>query len=235
MTSNNIDVLPLTEIFTDLIATRDFSRFDINDTDTEEEKVEKRAGLLGVEQIMDMYTEKLIPAVAGPTLFHPKIRHFEEMTTSKMPPIAGLSQLRIPATTEAMAIMAYANNRTKWQSMIDWKRDHPGTKLPKYSTKNPTVNREFKELYSNCGGKQHPWGGWSTEGRKIFNKLQKKIYESREKNLDRHIKADRECVARLHEKYKDMHSETEPPNKKQKHEIEIGLDDDEELDFIVEL
>jgi hypothetical protein len=167
---------------------------------------------------MDLYTEKLVPAIAGPTLFHPKIRHFEPMTTAKMPPISGLEQLRIPASTEAMAILTYANNRNKWQSMISWKKNHPGMKLPRYNSKKPTINADFKEEYSSSSGKQNNWGGWSMEGRKVFNRLQKKIHDSRIKNFERHVEVDKECVARLYEKYKDMHSDMDPPSKKQKTE-----------------
>ena len=219
----------------DCIATRDFSRFDIVDTDSEEEKVLKREGRLEIEQVMDMYTEKLIPAVAGPNLFHPRIRHFEDMTTSKMPPITGLEQLRITASTEAMAIVAYANNRTKWQAMIAWKRDHPGVKVPRYNSRKPTIHVEFKELYSSSFEGSNPWGGWNTEGRKLYTALQKKITNSRIDNLDRHVKHDKECVARLYEKYKDMHSNMDPPSKKNKPNPDFNLEDDEELDFIAEV
>ena len=230
---NKIEILPATELFFDCIATRDFSRFDVHDSD--EQKLEKAHGRREIEQIMDMYTDKLIPAIAGPTLFHPKVRHFEPMTTACLPQVNGLgTQLRIPASTEAMAIMTYANNRTKWQSMVTWKKTHPNMKLPKYSAKNPTVHVDFKEEYSSSNGKQNNWGGWSSEGRQLFLALQKKIHESRKENHDRHIKIDEECVARLYEKYKEMHRDMgNPANKRQKFDQDIA-DRDVDWSFIIE-
>jgi len=178
---------------------------------------------------MDMYTDKLITAIAGPTMFHPKVRHFEPMTTASLPPVKGLgTQLRIPASTEAMAIMTYANNRTKWQSMVAFKKNYPGSKLPRYNSKNPTVHVEFKEEYSSSSGKQNNWGGWSSQGRKLFTALQKKINTSRRVNRDRHVKIDEECVARLHEKYKEMHTGMGTrANKRQKVGQEVPSDDED--------
>jgi len=226
---NKIEILPATELFFDCIATRDFSRFDVLEDDSDEQKQEKARGRQEIEQIMDMYTDKLITAIAGPTMFHPKVRHFEPMTTASLPPVKGLgTQLRIPASTEAMAIMTYANNRTKWQSMVTWKKTHPNMKLPRYNSKNPTVHADFKEEYSSSNGKQNNWGGWSSEGRQLFLALQKKIHESRKDNNDRHIKIDGECMARLYEKYKEMHHDMGPPaNKRQKVDQEVASDDED--------
>jgi hypothetical protein len=232
---NKIEILPPTELFFECIATRDFSRFDVLEDDSDEQKQEKARGRQEIEQIMDMYTDKLITAIAGPTMFHPKVRHFEPMTTASLPPVKGLgTQLRIPASTEAMAIMTYANNRTKWQSMVTWKKTHPNMKLPRYNSKNPTVHAEFKEEYSSSNGKQNNWGGWSSEGRQLFLALQKKIHESRKDNRDRHIKIDEECVARLFEKYKEMHGDMGTrANKKQKVDQDIA-DRDVDWSFIIE-
>jgi len=146
-----------------------------------------------------------------------------------LPPVNGLgTQLRIPASTEAMAIITYANNRTKWQSMVAWKKEHPHMKLPRYNSKNPTVHVDFKEEYSSSNGKQNNWGGWSSQGRQLFLALQKKIHESRKENHDRHIKIDEECVARLYEKYKEMHRDMGPSaNKKQKVDQEVPSDDED--------
>jgi hypothetical protein len=226
---NKIEILPATELFFDCIATRDFSRFDVLEDDSDEQKQEKARGRQEIEQIMDMYTDKLITAIAGPTMFHPKVRHFEPMTTASLPPVKGLgTQLRIPASTEAMAIMTYANNRTKWQSMVTWKKTHPNMKLPRYNSKNPTVHVDFKEEYSSSNGKQNNWGGWSSQGRQLFLALQKKIHESRKENHDRHVKMDEECVARLYEKYKEMHRDMgNPANKRQKVDQEVASDDED--------
>jgi len=236
MEQRNIDVLPDTELFRDVIAIRDFSRFDIEDGDTEEQKQVKRAGLAGAEEFMDLYTESLVPCVAGAKLFHPNIRHFEPMTTSKMPlSVTGMEQLRVPASTEAMAILTYDNNKSKWEAMRKWNKEHPNSKIPRWSSKNPDVNKEFKELYSNCEGKTDPWGGWSYTGRTLFNNLQVKILESRRQNFDRHVKYDNECVARLYDKFKEMHREAQPSAKKPRTEPAVDIETDKNLEYIVEI
>jgi len=236
MDAHNIEVLPDTEVFTECIAIRDFSRFDIKDGDTEEQKKEKRIGLAGAEQLMDLYTESLVPCIAGSKLFHPNIRHFEPMTTSKMPlAVTGMDQLRVPASTEAMAILTYDNNKSKWEAMRRWNKQHPSIKMPRWSSKNPDVNQEFKELYSNCEGKTDSWGGWSYTGRSLFNTLQAKILESRRQNFDRHVKYDNECVARLYNKFKDMHKEAQPTAKKQRTEPDVDIETDKNLEYIVEI
>lgn len=234
MLTNNVDALPDPKILMEKIAIRDFSEFDIKDSDSEVEIARKRKEREEMMKIMELYTEKLIPAVAGSKLFHPNIRHYEPMTTAVLSTVAGVDQLRIPASTEAMAIMAYANNKVKWESMHAWKKRYPGgVKVPRYNAKKPTINAEFKEEYSNSAVGQSAWGGWSREGRMLFNKLQKTITDSRKENLARHVKIDQECVKRLFEMYKEMHKDDNESSKKQKIN-EDELVDDEEMDFIEE-
>lgn len=235
MTETGTDQLPDPNVFTDVIMIRDFSCYEPTETDGEEEKNQKRTGLKGAEQLFDMYTERMVVCVAGPKLYHPKIRHFEPMTTTMLPSVAGLKQLRIPASTEAMTVLVYMNNYKKWNAMHKWKKDHQGIRMPSYTTRNPDSNVEFKEMYSSGQVDTPEWGGWNDEGRMMFVKLQAQITKSRTDNFDRHVKHDQECVRRLYEKFKEMHKDSEQPAKKQKPPTPTDRENDEQFQFIMEV
>lgn len=237
MHEERVNELPNPRIFTDVIMLRDFSSFEIKDTDTEEEKTKKLEGREEAMACLELYTEVMVPAVAGKKLFHAAIRHFEPMTTAKLPPVAGLEQLRITASTEAMTVLAYLNNYTKWNSIYRYKKKHRGSSnLPRYSSKFPDENLEFKEEFSAGPVETNPeWGGWNDAGRKLYVKLQAKIQKSRADNKDRHVRLDRECVARLYEKYKDMHHESDRPAKKSKSNAPTNREDDADFQFLMEV
>jgi hypothetical protein len=220
-------------IFVKVIMVRDFSGFVIHDKDTEEEKAEKTKALRGAKAYMDLYTEKMVVGIAGPKIFHNRIRHFEPMTTAKL---VG-EQLRIPASTEAMTVLAYMNNYKKWEAMHRWKKEHPGYKCPSWSSKNPDLHVEFKEKYSSdvVPKETQEWGGWNEEGKKMFVTLQKQITESRAKNYDRHVKYDQECVDRLYEKYKESYRYDNPRPKKARSQPQVNHEDDPDLEWIVEI
>ena len=235
MQQHNIKELPDPQLLVDVIAVRDFSQYDEVEGDTDDVKEEKKEGRDHAEQVMDMFNECLVTGIANPKLWSPEIRHFEPMTTSKMPAAAGEDQLRIPASTEAMAILTYENNKSKWQAMAKWRQDFPRAAFPTYSSKNPDSLVEFKEEYSSCQGQTDKWGGWNAQGRKRYVELQKMIHQSRIDNRDRHIKHDNECVARLFTKYKAMHKNSMPDPKKAKTTHQVDRSDDADFDFMVEL
>lgn len=236
MEDNDIDTLPDPALLRECIVTRDFSRFDVKKEDTEADIEKKRIGMALLEDLMDLYTEKLIPAHAGAKFFHPSIRHFESMTTSQLPNTTG-EALRIPASTEAMTVLTYMNNHKKWNAMRKWHKENPGKgvhKCPRFSKKKPNENVEFQSEFSDCFVGNAKWGGWSDDGKKLFVTLQKEIIESRQNNFDRHVEIDNECVARLYEKYKDLHRSDGQPNKRQKTSNNVH-DNDPAFEFVIEL
>jgi hypothetical protein len=110
--------------------------------------------------------------------------------------------------------------------------------LPSWSSKNPDKHKEFKELYSGNPTEFSviEWGGWNDAGRRKFVELQLKITKSRKENLDRHVKIDNECVARLQEKFAEMHKNDEKPAKKQKNDPHsIDRENDKTLEFLTEV
>ena len=64
--------LPDPEILRRHILTRDFSIYEPEEGDTEDELTKKAAGMALLEDLMDYYTEKLMPSCAGAKLFNPR-------------------------------------------------------------------------------------------------------------------------------------------------------------------
>ena len=236
MNESGRETLPPPDVFINNIATRDFSEWDLLDTDSDDVKNTKTLAKNEAMDLFDAYTEIMVWAVAGTKLWNPNIRHFEPMTTSKLPNTA-IDQLRIPASTEAMAIVAYINNYKKWNASYAWKKaNHGKGKVPKWSSKKPTEFVDFKEEYSSGKEKiDHPeWGGWSDEGKMKFVELQAIITKSRQENFDRHVKEDQACVDRLKEKFKEMHKDSDRPTKIQRVPSATNRDESK-FEYIVEL
>ena len=271
--------LPDPDILRRHILTRDFSIYEPKEGDTEQQLTKKAEGMAMLEDIMDYYTDSLVPCCAGAKLFHPKIRHFDSMTEVLMPnggegqlrttaateafailtccagaklfhpkirhfdsmtevlmPNGGEGQLRITAATEAFAILTYMNNHKKWEAIRDCQAKNPNsaTKCPRYSKKKPTENEEFKAEYSDSQTGTPFWGGWSEEGRKLFGVLQREVLASREANKERHVQRDKESVARLHEKFADLHKNDHRQPKKAKITNEVEREYDEDLEYVDE-
>ena len=125
--------------------TRDFSIYEPEEGDTEDDLTKKAAGMALLEDIMDYYTEKLMPACAGAKLFNTKIRHFDSMSEVLMPN-GGEGQLRITAGTEAFAMLTYMNKKDKWEATFDWHAKNPNTttKCPRYSKTKPKENENSR-------------------------------------------------------------------------------------------
>ena len=227
--------LPDPEILRRHILTRDFSIYEPEEGDTEDELTKKAAGMALLEDLMDYYTEKLMPACAGAKLFNTKIRHFDAMSEVLMPN-GGEGQLRITAGTEAFAMLTYMNNKDKWEATFDWHAKNPNTttKCPRYSKTKPTENVKFKAKYSDSQTGTPHWGGWSEEGRKLFGVLQREVLASRAENMERHIQRDKECVVRLHHKYAELHKNDHRQPKKAKITNEDERVYDEDLEYVDE-
>jgi hypothetical protein len=190
-------------------------------------------------EFFDFYTDRMIPTVAGARLFHSGVRHFEPMTTSVIPNSG--ADLRITSSTEAFTALLYKNGWKKWNAMLKFDRENPKTgavpkkktkRYPVFKPKKPDENKEWMTPYtdSQCGKK--PLGGWNKEGRLEYLRLKRIVLNSRKNNGKRHVKEDEECVARLHEKHKELYEaldEPKPDKKRKADEISKELEEEDEL------
>lgn len=223
---HNLIELPSYEVLEKAIITRDFSEFEPLDDDTEQMKEDKEEALEKAKALFDFYVDQLVPAVAGKTLWHPKVRHFECMSSSKLKSAA--NQLRITSSTEALTVVMYKNAITKWNAMLKFNKTRKkNQRYPTWNPRRPEENKEWRTPYSSAYSGQSKFGGWNTEGRKYFLDIQKKIIESREQNADRILQVEQESIARLFEQYKDVFGyDEERPSKKKK------LNDDDDDDSV---
>jgi hypothetical protein len=194
----NLAMLP-GEDWIEPILLRDFSTFKKTDEDL-------------VLAFFDCFVDKMVPAVAGKKVWHPHVRHHENMSTSKF----GNKKPRVTAGSEALAAVMYLNGHKKWSSMVDWKISDKKSPYPKFNPKNPEVNRDWRTPYSDACGGQKKYGGWNDDGRKLFTVLQKKVHGSRKQNAKRHEKVESECVQRLQDKYRDLYTTTAKQNKRKR-------------------
>lgn len=238
------DNLPHPKFVLDNILTRDFSAFDDVEGDDAKVLALKKRKREICKDLMDCWTEEIIPAVAGAKLVHPKIRHFEPMTTSLMP--NSTDQLRVTASTEAMAAITYENCHKKFNAMRSWyqqnngwykrngNNNNQGVICPRWSNKHPDENIMFKGKYSDSTVGKPKWGGWSDDGKKFFVQLQKKCYDSRAANKDRHVQADKECLARLQVKFAHLHKNMNRDQQKKANNTPVIQDNDPDFDCVYE-
>jgi hypothetical protein len=214
----------------ELIATHNCEDLYPKEDDTKE-KAENRLEILQQSHaIIDFYTDKMVPAVAGVKLWGPSIRHLEPMSVSCLPKQPG--KLHVTTSTEAFVLVLYKNGYKKWKAMIKWKKAkaNKNKKYPKYNPKKPNLNKQFSTPYSsgNCG--QQKFGGWSDEGKDFHMDLQRRIQASRKDNPAIHLKEDEACFAHLKLQYKDLYPDEEDgePTKRGKKRKAMEVDEDAE-------
>lgn len=233
MRDNKLDELPSSLMF-DYILERNFMGLTgtILTKEDKEALALRNPSIQDAVDIFDVYTDKMIPAVAGPKLFPEEIRHLETITESELPkknqrpgdetegPAKKKKNLRITASTEAFTALLYENNRTKWAATHRYLRDvmhEDGTMAgrkkkgrcmtyPKWNPKEPEKNKEWMTMYTESNGKQNPLGGWNNQGRRRFLELVQKVNKSREENFDRHVREDQASVDRLFDANREKHT-----------------------------
>jgi hypothetical protein len=225
--------LPSPRTLIEFIATRDHTSLQPKAGDTAEEARIKKLSLQQAQEYLDFYVNKMVPAVAGCKLWGPAVRHHEPMISSKIPNTEG--ELRITASTEAFVFTLYKNGWKKWQSTLKWEqtRANKSQKMPKYNPKKPEEHKEFSTPFTNGNCGQQKYGGWNTEGKAYYTKLQKIIAESRKENYDRHLEVDTACAARLKAAHSSLYpdeDEDEGQSKGKKRKAPTGDDDEDEHD-----
>lgn len=206
-----------TELFSvedlEFIMKRDFSSVEPEfDEDGNEVSAGDPDKLEYYQKLFDWYVENLLPAVAGSHEFKEPVRHFVPVSEARFPESAENlgGKLIVTPGMEAIILVFFKNANRKWEMMHDWtyikghtnKRTHP---YPKWSPKNPEVNKEWKTLYSDSSSGQNPFGGWSLDGMKEYNRILKAMNTVR-KDKDLCLHVEKIAVARLYDANKEMHA-----------------------------
>lgn len=181
--SNAKTIFSVTELEA-VVTTRDPTIFG-----TDEESMAKYV------EILDFYTESMVPAVAGCTLYSPNTRHYHPMSTVTIPQT---TLLKIPAATEALTVLFYKNAFSKWSTMHKWRViDKCEDRFPRWKKKEPDNNLAFKTMYSDDASGKSEFGGWNKTGKKEFIRLQRIIKLNRATNGPRVLAQDTLCMGRI--------------------------------------
>lgn len=233
MKNNRSPVLFPTEDL-EIVMKRDLSEWEPKiDEHGAEIKTGDPARLKYLQGLMDLYVDKLLPAVAGCHTFSPAIRHFIPVSEAKFPDgtenVGG--QLMILPGTEALVLLFVKNARKKWEMMYDWevvqgKTDKRKQPFPKYSPKKPTVNPLWKTEYSNTASGQNPFKGWSSAGLKEYSRILKFMKAVRS-DKEMCLEYENACMLRLYRENKDTYEKEGEAN----HRVESDDDDDFDLEL----
>ena len=131
------------------------------------------------------YYVHFLPAVAGNAYFGRNIRNFDLLSVANLPNQP--NSLRVPASTEAMAVCFYENHFERVQLQVEWKEANPGQKIPNKRPADEDAGREEEDwpaLYVSANaGRQDLLGGWyhmpEQPGIRRFIDLQAKITKAR--------------------------------------------------------
>jgi hypothetical protein len=182
-------------------------------------------------ELFDWYIDVMLPSMCGSNDLTPKIRHFEPVSTAKCGENAGdslVGKLICPPSQEAMALLFFENARRKWEMMYDWKEvQGKKEKFPLYSSKEPTVNPEWKTKYSNSQSGQDPFGGWKKKGIARFNEISRMLKDVRAEPNS--IVQEKLACQRLYQKFKDNYNKVNP-EKPDDSDDEVDLEE-EEMEF----
>jgi hypothetical protein len=147
--------------------------------------------------IFDLYLT-MLSACAGSSTYGEKLRRTTPVSTA----FASDGNFAVTCGTEAMTLVMFDNCVDKWDHMYQYKHvDNKPGKLPKYSPKKHDETKQWKTKYSDSCSGNSPYGGWSKEGIREFNKVTKEIQDLRENQADAILEVEKEAVKRFHAVY----------------------------------
>ena len=131
--------------------------------------------------IFEFYVNELLYRVIGNKQFGPKVRHFYTVSSAKTTESGKEVDLVTPST-EAFAVLNYANCIDKWMNTFAYELDYAkknGTPLvdPKKKPVPPKLE-PYNAKWSQSDGGQKKIDGWSLDGRRKFLAYMKEIKEA---------------------------------------------------------
>ena len=135
------------------------------------------------------YYFKLIPAVAGSSMFGPEINRVQLLSEAHLP--EDPKAQRVPPSTEAMAIVLYNNHYQRVLEQEVWRANNPDVKqlpqsmpVPPAEAGAPPTSRPWPSLYCASSGRHNLLGGWihmpGQPGIKKFIRVQSQCFNARQ-------------------------------------------------------
>ena len=139
------------------------------------EKYEKQLELL------TWYLDVFLPCAVGLEFWGQNVRPFKLMTDKAEVPgdPSGKKRVLVTITSEAFALVIFANCRDKWIADFDYRASNKRAKIPKYNKHDPDTHK-YQNKWSSSRTGQVQGGGWDKEALECLNKCIKSIQAWRE-------------------------------------------------------
>ena len=136
---------------------------------------EQKAYSLAVAKLV-WYLNSFLPNTVGLHFWGPNIRPFKLMTDKEVVDSdpSGKKKVLVTVTSEAFALLLWANSRDKWLADFKLKKKDRKAKIPKYD-KNNRATWKHQNKWSNSRTGQIQGGGWSKDALVFFNATIKDI------------------------------------------------------------
>ncbi len=117
------------------------------------------------------YLDHWLPFVVGSTFWGPLVRPFHLMTdlTKIEGDVSGKEKVRVTVTSEAFALLLFANCREKWLACWKYFAANPGAKKTPKWNKDDESTHKYHNLWSNSRTGQVEGGGWSVDALEYLN------------------------------------------------------------------
>ena len=158
-------------------------------------------------EILVWWWDKVLPKATGNTKDWNDQKRYYNTISSCAPPNAP-NKLHVTPSTEAFAVLSYEGFKTKWKSLYDLKKQHPGKRIilkkPEYDAnrkqinKAPVVNAESVEVfdekffgkYTVWDAGQSKYGGYTEAGLIRFNTLKGENKKARDTDKGKEVEEE---------------------------------------------
>ena len=145
-----------------------------SDSATPEEKakhVEDAAKHEKELELLTWYLDSFLPNAVGLEFWGPNVRPFRLMTDKFDVPgdPSGKKKVLVTITSEAFALVIFANCRDKWVADFKLKAGNKRAKIPKFNKDDPETHK-YQNKWSSSRTGQVQGGGWDYEALQYLNK-----------------------------------------------------------------
>ena len=122
-------------------------------------------------ELLTWYLDSFLPNAVGLEFWGPNVRPFRLMTDKFDVPgdPSGKKKVLVTITSEAFALVIFANCRDKWVADFKLKAGNKRAKIPKFNKDDPETHK-YQNKWSSSRTGQVQGGGWDYEALQYLNK-----------------------------------------------------------------
>ena len=145
-----------------------------SDSATPEEQAEYAQATAKHEEELELltwYLDCFLPYAVGLEFWGPNVRPFKLMTDKFDVPgdPSGKKKVHVTITSEAFALVIFANCRDKWMADFTLRASNKRAKIPKFNKDDPETHK-YQNKWSSSRTGQVQGGGWDKEALEYLNK-----------------------------------------------------------------